>query len=1140
MKSHLLLAVIGMLALLLNANASGSPADTVSVFPYYDDFEAVSTDWTTGTIAGGPNDWVLGTPAKVQIAGAHSGLKAFVTKLTGNYSNGQESYLRSPTFNMTSLSGVVVLEFWQNFKTEYQWDGGVLELSRDGGTSWQRVDSVAGTGPTYDTELSAGWYNTDVGNGNITAPFWSNGSTTYAGQAAGWIRTRTAITGIAGLPAVCFRWHFSSDLSTSFEGWAIDDVSISALPPHDIGLTGLSIPGYVGGPAPGDVISLKSGGSGSTFGSKKVPRPAGVPAGLPVTVDAATRNFGASVETAYQVGWTLDAVPQTAVDNILPLQIEGHDTLPLTINAPVAGIHNIRAWTVLGTDPFPANDSASFAFEVLDTNVVFYEGFNGALFPPAGWSNINADGNVGPVTKWYAGAFAPPEEGAGVAGDDYRTANGFLVDDYLITPNVGNPSEALTVDSLSFWLVANGAFPDSIQIRVSTSTAGIDSFTILLDYIRPSTEWTKYTYVLPPGANRYVAFRYLLYNGGPGGANSDAVALDNVRITRYRFLGLLSAPAEAAFDSVAVGQTKVDTITVTNSGNLGLTITGVNVTGSPDFTASPPGPVSLEPLATAKFFASFTPSAMGPASANLVFTHTGDNSPTTVMLQGVGTQAHFAVTPLAVTFDTVPVGFTSMHSVLMRNTGNIPVNVTGIASTDPVDFAVAPSSVIIAAGDSSPAYITFQPASPGPKNARVLFTHNGPTSPDTVTVSGTGGVPMVFTSLPPDSVIKEDPLKPGRPSKPAKRFKGLYPNWSNLLSEIVTQGGFQPGTSESDSAGGARVGISFMYLKDPVRYRWAPRRDSIVLYHWVRLSKWDQVKRIGKNFDKLQKTLIDRSGRHTGAPTGLDSTLYVGAPKRRLLKGQYTTLPPKKQSNRLFAEMVALKVNIAASALGRTPPGFGDLIFNRPGHPYNGMSVIHISAMIDTILTHWQGRPYSEFDSAYTALFMINRAFVGRLDTVQWEQGGKLLAKLVVAGKVNLASVPYLLMPPGAFEPTRITATTNLTEAPDDFEDTDYDDTESMAVAATLHQNYPNPFNPATTIAFTLKEYSKVTVRVYDILGREVTTLADGEEMDEGYQTLDFDAANLASGIYFYRIDAQGLDEAGLHTSATQKMLLIK
>jgi len=89
-------------------------------------------------------------------------------------------------------------------------------------------------------------------------------------------------------------------------------------------------------------------------------------------------------------------------------------------------------------------------------------------------------------------------------------------------------------------------------------------------------------------------------------------------------------------------------------------------------------------------------------------------------------------------------------------------------------------------------------------------------------------------------------------------------------------------------------------------------------------------------------------------------------------------------------------------------------------------------------------------------------------------------------------------------------------------------------------QNYPNPFNPTTTIAFQLSDESKVTVRVMNILGQQVATIVDGEEMDGGSQSVLFEAGSLASGVYFYQVIAQNLDAGSKATTFTGKMVLMK
>ncbi len=84
----------------------------------------------------------------------------------------------------------------------------------------------------------------------------------------------------------------------------------------------------------------------------------------------------------------------------------------------------------------------------------------------------------------------------------------------------------------------------------------------------------------------------------------------------------------------------------------------------------------------------------------------------------------------------------------------------------------------------------------------------------------------------------------------------------------------------------------------------------------------------------------------------------------------------------------------------------------------------------------------------------------------------------------------------------------------------------------TLYQNYPNPFNPTTTIKFDVPFTSNVIITVYDVLGREVTKLID-EKLTSGSYETKFDASNLPSGMYFYKLETNGFSE-------TKKMMLVK
>ncbi|MBI5402707.1 MAG: T9SS type A sorting domain-containing protein [Ignavibacteriae bacterium] len=84
----------------------------------------------------------------------------------------------------------------------------------------------------------------------------------------------------------------------------------------------------------------------------------------------------------------------------------------------------------------------------------------------------------------------------------------------------------------------------------------------------------------------------------------------------------------------------------------------------------------------------------------------------------------------------------------------------------------------------------------------------------------------------------------------------------------------------------------------------------------------------------------------------------------------------------------------------------------------------------------------------------------------------------------------------------------------------------------SLKQNYPNPFNPVTKISFDLPKSGLVTLKIYDVVGREVKTLVN-EVKNAGSYAVQFDGAAFSSGTYFYRLESNNF-------VSTKKMVLIK
>jgi len=100
------------------------------------------------------------------------------------------------------------------------------------------------------------------------------------------------------------------------------------------------------------------------------------------------------------------------------------------------------------------------------------------------------------------------------------------------------------------------------------------------------------------------------------------------------------------------------------------------------------------------------------------------------------------------------------------------------------------------------------------------------------------------------------------------------------------------------------------------------------------------------------------------------------------------------------------------------------------------------------------------------------------------------------------------------------------------------DEINSIPMEYSLSQNYPNPFNPSTVISYSLPTESIVKIQVFNTLGEMLTTLVD-KTNNAGVHTLEWDASNLASGVYLYRISAESISNSN-HFNSVRKMLLLK
>jgi hypothetical protein len=242
----------------------------------------------------------------------------------------------------------------------------------------------------------------------------------------------------------------------------------------------------------------------------------------------------------------------------------------------------------------------------------------------------------------------------------------------------------------------------------------------------------------------------------------------------------------------------------------------------------------------------------------------------------------------------------------------------------------------------------------------------------------------------------------------------------------------------------------------------------------------------------------------------------------RFFVGQVRNPGLLRYNNKLVGELLALKLNIAASDVGLIPGGLGDLVFkdtSSAGNILNNRTLRKTAIFCDSLMTLWTSYHGVDYGKLYFWLNKINTTFAGAFDTVS-------TSPLLVKSTLPLFSVPFLV--PSSDPPTSI---------PPFQEQVVADDVPGEFV---LLQNYPNPFNPLTTIEFILPEPAIVSLKVYNILGQEIASIINNVTMDDGRQIVDFDASKLSSGVYFYQLIAEKLDGSGVLSTNVKKMMLLR
>ena len=177
---------------------------------------------------------------------------------------------------------------------------------------------------------------------------------------------------------------------------------------------------------------------------------------------------------------------------------------------------------------------------------------------------------------------------------------------------------------------------------------------------------------------------------------------------------------------------------------------------------------------------------------------------------------------------------------------------------------------------------------------------------------------------------------------------------------------------------------------------------------------------------------------------------------------------------------------------------------------------------VNTVYGNYLSKKFvSTFRVIYRPFPFINLTLYSRPDTAWFASGVWLVKEHIPSSTFSLAafSIPYTINIPGTL--TELAVPTSIkpvsSEIPQNF---------------TLEQNYPNPFNPVTNIRFKISNAGNTKITVFDLLGKEVETLVS-QYLQAGAYEVNFNAANLTSGIYFYKLSSSDFTDV-------KRMILIK
>jgi hypothetical protein len=486
-----------------------------------------------------------------------------------------------------------------------------------------------------------------------------------------------------------------------------------------------------------------------------------------------------------------------------------------------------------------------------------------------------------------------------------------------------------------------------------------------------------------------------------------------------------------------------------------------------------------------------------------------------------GTVGGFSVPSRNISFGNVLFCAPKKDSLVVTNSGTGDIIIRSHTEVDSTEFETSPGAPItIAPASSKTFYFTFAPESLGVRSSKILFYHDGPNSPDTLTAEGIGVEPAPLSlalaskwnmvSLPLG--VCNDTMLALFPSAKTNAYK--YEGGSYKVSTTLQNGlGYwiKFDTAETFVINGAIIDMNSI----PVVSGWN------LIGAISRTIPLDSVTPVGTTlasmFFAYDQSYVSADSLRPG------KAYWVKVSQAGEL--EFTGRGLASKANSPYESLKELNKLIIKDSDGRISKlYFGNSSMNKNSASMFEMPPLPPPGSFDV---RFASNRFAEIENGNLPILISDASYPV---SISWElkSGSKGGVLQIGNREINLNSNGNILIENPETQ-LSLKLSGNV-EIPKEF---------------TLNQNYPNPFNPTTIISFALPQASVVTLKVFNLLGQEVATLFDRKSFEAGVQNTEFNSGNLPSGIYIYKINVEIVPSAdyltnGKSFTAVRKMTLLK